>query len=113
MLKLILFTAFMRLPYALLIGLSCFAIAQRTLRCEGNVLHVIVRATIFLCILLSAAGIIYGVLRFSGVLLYASDNSSSCNWFDESFQDEGFQYIYLCATVLVGIGTALLRRKTS
>lgn len=65
MIKLFLLTALMRLPYALLIILPCFVIAQWALQWEGRVLRVIARSAILLCTILATAGIIYASFEAS------------------------------------------------
>ena len=75
---------------------------------ENRIVRIVVRAGFLLCLAMLTAGIIYGVLRFSGTVMFAADNYISYNWFDTSWRDDGFKYIYGCGTVFMGFVTAFL-----
>ena len=47
-----------------------------------------------------SAGLIYGLLRAAGMLLYPDDNYMSWNFFDSSFRTEGVQLAVPCALEL-------------
>lgn len=113
MLKLLICTALMYLPIALPCGILCFFVARWCLQRKNRIAGSIVRTGLPLCLIILAVGIIYGALRFSGTILFADDNTISYNWFDSSWRDDGFGYIYRCAVAFIGIGAAVLFEKRS
>ena len=63
----------------------------------------------FICILalaLLGAGVVYGVLRFTGIILFAADNYMSYHFFDASFRDDGFPYIFFGGALFLGTAAA-------
>lgn len=106
MLKLFVCTALIYLPIALLCGMLCFAAARWGLRRKSGTVRSLVKAGVLVCLTALAVGVIYGVLRFSGVLLFAGDHAVSHHWFDASWRDEGFRCIYLCSAAFLGIAAA-------
>lgn len=99
------------LPIAIPCGLACFAAAQWSFRLKSPAAQRVVRGGLWVCLAALAAGIVYGLLRFSGAVIFPEDNCFSCNWFNTSWRDEGFRYLYCCAVVLCGIGVAWRREK--
>lgn len=108
MFKLFICTALIYLPIAIPCGMLCFFVVRRSLQQENRIVRIVVRAGFLLCLAMLTAGIIYGVLRFSGTVMFAADNYISYNWFDTSWRDDGFKYIYGCGTVFMGFVTAFL-----
>ena len=66
-------------------------------------------AQVVLTLALAALGIglVYGLLRLSGAVLLPGDNTSSYNFFDASWRDDGIDRILLCGGPFVGIAAAL------
>ena len=103
MLKDVILTALLGLPVSLPLGMVAFVLAYRCLK-RGW------RGTRILCFLVLvglAGGMAYGILRFSGTMMFPEDNTISFNWFGASWRDEGFKYVYGCATFSIGIAAAL------
>ena len=111
MLKLVVCTALMYLPIALPCGIFCFVVAHWSLQQKNKVVRLVVKTVGLFCLIALGTGIIYGILRFSGTIMFSSDNTISYNWFDASWRDEGFDYIYKCGTAFIGIITAVLSVK--
>ena len=108
MFKLFIQTALINLPIAIPCCMLCFLVARWSLRQENRIVRVVIRVGFLLCLAILTAGMIYGALRFSGTIMFATDNGISYNWFDTSWRDDGFNYIYGCGTVFVGFVTAFL-----
>ena len=113
MLKLLICTALMYLPIALPCGMLCFFVARWCLQRKNQITVSIVRTGLLLCFIILTVGIIYGTLRFSGTIMFADDNTISYNWFNSSWRDDGFGYIYKCGVAFIGIGAAVLLEKRS
>ncbi|MGI6029924.1 MAG: hypothetical protein ACOX7F_00290 [Eubacteriales bacterium] len=110
MLQLFLSTALIDLPFAIPMGLLCFAVGRWGLRrCPAA--PGLVRGCFFLCFAALTAGMLYGMLRFHGVLLFPADNDFSYHWFGASWRDEGFQVLYGCGTALLGLAAAFLSER--
>lgn len=105
MLKLFLFTVLLRLPVVLLIGGGMFFSFKLLLKCRH---HAITILAMLLISFAAITGLLYGSLRFGGVITFPSDNTMSWNWFDASWRDDGFDFIYLCGSALIGIVSAIL-----
>ena len=108
MFKLFIGRALMCLPFAMLCWMLCFFLAWRSLQQKNRIVQVVVRMGFLLCFAILTTGMVYGVLRFSGTIMFTTDNGISYNWFDASWRDDGFKYIYGCGTVLAGFVTAIL-----
>ena len=106
MLELCMIKVLLGLPIAIPCGLACFAAAQWSFRRKGTTARRAVRAGLCVCLAVLTAGIVYGILRFSGAVIFPGDNCLSLNWFNASWRDEGFRYLYCCAVALCGIGAA-------
>lgn len=106
MLKLFVCTALIYLPIALLCGMLCFAASRWGLRRKNRAVRSVVKAGSLLCLAVLASGVMYGILRFSGIILFASDHAVSHHWFGASWRDEGFRCIYLCSIAFIGIVAA-------
>ena len=107
-------TAFIiRLPQALLIGGLCFLFAKVLLMFKHPVIAAIVKLALGLASFAAIAGLLYGVLRYGGVITFATDNTMSWNWFDASWRDDGFPFIYYCSFALIGIVLAILGEWTA
>ena len=111
MLELVVCTALMYLPIALPCGILCFVAARWSLQQKNKAVRLVVRPVGLFCLIALGMGIIYGVLRFSGTIMFVSDNTSSYNWFDASWRDDGFNYIYRCGTAFIGIIAAVISVK--
>ena len=108
MFKLFICTALLYLPAALPCWMLCFFVVRRCLHQENRIVRAVVRAVFLLCLAILTVGMIYGALRFSGTIMFASDNCISYNWFDASWRDDGFKYIYGCGTAFAGFLAAFL-----
>ena len=113
MLKLFLVMALMFLLLSVPYGILCFAAARwglqrRTLRFRRGV-----RVCLLIGLALLAAGMAYGLLRYCGVLVFPDDDPSSIHLFNSSGGDEGFQYLYMCGTVFLGILAALRQERAA
>ena len=106
MLKLLVLTALIGAPIALPVGMAVFAASRWCLK-RGW------RAVCLLALAALAVGMAYGMLRFGGVIMLPGDNGYSVNWFDVSHRDDGFKYLYGCATFAVGIAAAFRSKPGS
>ena len=97
--KLFLVEALTYLPLSLPCGILCFAAARWGLERKGPRIRQIVRVCLLIGLALLAAGMIYGLLRYCGVLVFPDDDFSSVHFFDSSGGDEGFQYLYVCGII--------------
>ena len=113
MLKLFLVTALVLLPLSLPCGALCFAAARWGLRREDPHLRRAVKICLRIGLALLAGGMLYGLLRCSGALVFPYDDFSSVHFFDSSGGDEGFRYLYMCGTVFLGILAAVRRERTA
>ena len=111
--KLFLVEALMYLPLSLPWGILCFAAARWGLERKGPRIRQIVRVCLLIGLALLAAGMIYGLLRYCGVLVFPDDDPSSIHLFNSSGGDEGFQYLYMCGTVFLGILAALRQERAA
>ena len=111
--KLFLVEALMYLPLSLPWGILCFAAARWGLERKGPRIRQIVRVCLLIGLALLAAGMIYGLLRYCGVLVFPDDDFSSVHFFDSSGGDEGFQYLYMCGTVFLGILATLRQERAA
>ncbi|WP_409968473.1 hypothetical protein RFF05_00350 [Bengtsoniella intestinalis] len=59
----------------------------------------------------AVVGMIYGLLRYNGVIVFADDTYVSYHWFGSSYGDEGYKYICISSSVLLGIGIAFLNHR--
>ena len=107
MLKDVVLIALLRLPIAIPLGMAAYALLRMLLRRFHRITQV--GCTLALAVL--GVGILYGILRFSGVILFPEDNSWSVNWLDDSWRDDGFQYMYGCGISTVAILAALHAEK--
>lgn len=103
MLKLLMGAALFNLPMSIPLCLICFSVTRWGLQKSNSKLKTLTRFVLLLCMSVLTIGIVYGVLRFSGVILYSDDNTISYNWFDASWRDNGFDYFYWCGVALLGI----------
>ena len=113
MLKLFLVMALMFLPLSLPCGILCFAAARWGLERKGPRIRQIVRVCLLIGLALLAAGMIYGLLRYCGVLVFPDDDFSSVHFFDSSGGDEGFQYLYVCGIISLEILAALRQDRAA
>ena len=113
MLKLFLVMALMFLPLSVPCGILCFAAARWGLQRKSPRLRRVVRVCLLIGLALLAAGMIYGLLRYCGVLVFPDDDFSSVHFFASSGGDEGFQYLYMCGTVFLGILAALRQERAA
>jgi hypothetical protein len=102
-------TLLMHLPFVLIFGGLSYFIVHWCLR--RQTFCNIIRIALLLSLLLLVVGLIYGVLRFNGLIIFPEDNYNSYNWFDSSYRDNGFKYIYCCGSVIVGIVVAYILSK--
>jgi hypothetical protein len=113
MFKLFIGTALLYLPLAVPCGMLCFIVTRWSLRRKNRIMRRILNTGILFSFMISAAGIVYGILRFSGILIFAKDNTVSYNWFDASYRDEGFKYIYSCGVLFLSLVIAGLSQRSS
>lgn len=92
------------LPLGIPIGIVSFALARGCLRRDW-------RGICLLAAVVLTVGAVYGALRFGGMIPRAGDNAYSSNWFDASWQDDGFQILYGCGICLIGIAAAALSER--
>ena len=111
MLKDLIVTVLLLLPLTLPCGLFFFVVARWSLQREGLIVQKMVRAGILCCSIMLIVGIVYGVLRFSGILVFATDTAVSYHWFFASYRDEGFKYMYGCGIPLWIIVAAVLSQR--
>ena len=103
------------LPFGGLNAVLCFLFFQWLLK---NRRHSAAKLTMLLGFAAAAAGLVYGSLRFGGVITFADDPtylfsySNISFWFDAFYQDDGFRFAYPCGTALIGfIAVAALEWK--
>ena len=63
----------------------------------------------FICILalaLLGAGVVCGVLRFTGIILFAGDDYMSYHFFGAGFRDDGFPNIFFGGALFLGTAAA-------
>lgn len=109
MLKLFLETALIRdLPGVLIIVTIFFLFFKGLLKYRD---HTIIKAAMLVISAAAVIGILYGSLRFAGVIAFPSDNTMSWNWFDASWRDDGYRFIYPCGCVLIGFASAILSER--
>ena len=113
MLKLFLVMALMFLPLSVPYGILCFAAARWGLQRKTMRFRRGVRVCLLIGLALLAAGMAYGLLRYCGVLVFPDDDPSSIHPFNSSGGDEGFQYLYMCGTVFLGILAALRQERAA
>ena len=113
MLKLFLVMALMFLPLSVPCGILCFAAARWVLQRKSPLLWQVVRVCLLIGLALLVAGMVYGLLRYCGVLVFPDDDPSSIHLFNSSGGDEGFQYLYMCGTVFLGILAALWQERAA
>ncbi len=111
--KLFLVEALTYLPLSLPCGILCFAAARWGLERKGPRIRQIVRVCLLIGLALLAAGMIYGLLRYCGVLVFPDDDFSSVHFFDSSGGDEGFQYLYVCGIISLEILAALRQDRAA
>ena len=112
MLKAVILSVLTYLPAAAVGGMLCFLFARWILGRGKRAVRTVASAGILLCLLFLVAGMVYGGLRFGGVILNANDYASTLCHFDTSYRDAGFRCAYACAAVFVGIGAAFLHEKS-
>ena len=110
MLAMITISAISRFPIMMLCGIIPFLLIRGCLRCKYHTVQTIMMILSAVALLLSVAGMVYGVLRFSGSLLFSYDNTNSYNWFDATWRDDGFRWFCICIPAFAGI-IAALRQK--
>lgn len=108
MLKLFFMTALMQLPFGLFIGGASFLLSKGLLKFRHPAIAAITKLVILLASFAATIGLVYGLLRFNGVITFPTDNFVSWNWFDASYRDEGFALMYFCCSALIGISSAIL-----
>ena len=111
MLKLFLVTAFIvYLPFSLIFGMVSFIFFKWLLKYRR---HAMIKLAMLLISVALISGILYGSLRFAGVIIFPSDNTISWTWFDTSWRDDGFGHIYPCGCVLIGLASAILVERNA
>ena len=106
MFKLFIVTLLIHLPLLLILGGISFGIARWSLQRYdfGKPL----KLAFLLLLFALTAGILYGILRYCGMITFANDNFGSWNWFDSSYRDDGFKYIESCGSAFTGIVAAII-----
>ena len=107
MLKEILLTAMWGLLIAIPLALAVYGLIRLLLRRFGRTAQVVC----VLALVVLGVGILYGFLRFSGLILFPNDHTISSHWFDASWRDDGFRYWYSCGTFAAAILAALRTKK--
>ncbi|MDY3281597.1 hypothetical protein [Dysosmobacter sp.] len=106
MMKLLILTVWIHLPLLLILAGISFGIAQWILERYG--FGKPFKVAFLLLSLVLTAGMLYGILRYCGIILFPNDNSGSWNWFDSSYRDDGFRHIARCGSVFAGIAAAVI-----
>lgn len=106
MFQLFIVTLLIHLPLLLILAGISFGIARWSLQRYdfGRPL----KLAFLLLLLALTAGMLYGILRYCGIIIFVDDNFGSWNWFDSSYRDDGFRYIERCGSVFAGIVTAVM-----
>ena len=104
--KLFIVTLLIRLPLLLIAGGISFGITRWSLQRYdfGKPL----KLAFLLLLFALTAGMLYGILRYCGMITFANDNFGSWNWFDSSYRDDGFRYMERCCSVFTGIAAAVI-----
>ena len=117
LLILFLMTSFIiRLPQSLLIGGVSFVFFTgllKLLKFRHPAIKTITKLVMPLISFPLIIGILYGSLRFGGVITFPSDHTMSWNWFDASWRDDGFEFIHPCGCALIGIASAILAEQNA
>lgn len=100
--NLFLMTTLVSAPLWLLLVMVVFLLARWRLSRHHKLLRLFAVAV---------GGMVYGLLRYSGIIVFADDTSVSYHWFGSSYGDEGYQSICISASVLLGIGIAFLNNR--
>ena len=106
MVKLLILTLWIHFPLLLILAGISFGMAQWIIGRHGFGRPF--KLAFLLLSLALTAGMLYGILRFCGIILFANDNSGSWNWFDSSYRDDGFRYLERCGSVFAGIVAAVI-----
>ena len=103
------------LPWGALNALLCFLSFKWLLKYRRHAIAILAMLLVFAA---AVAGLVYGSLRFGGVITFADDPTYSFSysninsWFDAFYQDAGFRFAYPCGTALIGfIAAAALEWK--
>lgn len=105
----VLFYMLVHLPIALPIGMLGYGLAEGAFRMKAGPLQKLMRALLILFLIGLSVGVVYGVLRFSGVIMKTGDNGMSVNDLDASWRDDGFDHFYWCGMPLLGALIGMLR----
>lgn len=100
-----------KLPTALPIGLLCFGVFRWIYEQERGTFQRIARILLVLCLIVLSVNILYGFLRYSGVLLKPGDNGWSLNDLDGSWRDDGFDHFYWSGVMLLGALVGICKGK--
>lgn len=103
---LLILTLWIHLPLLLILAGISFGIARWILEWCG--FSKPFKLAFLLLLLALTAGMLYGILRYCGIILFANDNYGSWNWFDSSYRDDGFRYMERCGSVFTGIAAAVI-----
>ena len=104
MLKDVFLSALLGLPVAIPLAMVVYGLLRLLLKR----FHRTTQVSCVLTLMVLGAGILYGLLRFSGVIIFPHDQAISNNWFGASWRDDGFRKIYGCGTFAAAI-LAVLR----
>ena len=85
------------LPFYAIFGMVTFAFVRRCVKWKAG------RIFCGIVLLGLSAGLIYGLLRAAGVILYPDDNYMSWNFFDSSFRTEGIKLAVPCGLELAAV----------
>ena len=107
MLKDVFLTVLLGLPVSIPLAMAVYGILRLLLKRFPGITQV--GCTLVLVML--AAGMLYGILRFSGIILFPDDNTLSAHWFSASWRDDGFRSFYGCGTFAAAILVALHAEK--
>ena len=75
MAKVFFVTLLLHAPIILMIGGFCFLLARWSLR--RQVFNKLIKAMLLLCLIAFSIGVVYGIMRFSGLIIFADDNFNS------------------------------------
>ncbi|MCI8423236.1 MAG: hypothetical protein HFF50_06875 [Lawsonibacter sp.] len=95
-------------PFYAILGVVTFAFVRWCMKWKAG------RIFCGIVLLGLSAGLIYGLLRATGVILYPDDKSRSYYFFDSSFRTEGVQLAVPCAlemAVMLVAGRSGIQKK--
>ena len=91
--------------FSFMCAIVCFRAAEWCLNKRRRALQI----ALWLLLTAMAMGIVYGLLRLTGAVLFPGDNTYSVNFFDASWRDDGARVLLACGAPFVAISAAPVR----